>query len=76
MIILLHTRSYVQAAAAAQAGASVIQPNVGRLADYFRKNPGAVRDPEVQLLRPSIRARTRFNRRQSSSDRRSPSRHD
>ena len=40
-------RSFVQAAAAAQAGASVIQPNVGRIGDYFTKNPGAIRDPKV-----------------------------
>lgn len=40
-------RSFVQAAAAAQAGASVIQPNVGRIGDYYTKNPGAIRDPKV-----------------------------
>lgn len=36
--------SFVQAAAAAQAGVSVIQPNVGRIGDYYIKNPGAIRD--------------------------------
>ncbi|KAK9792691.1 hypothetical protein WJX73_002290 [Symbiochloris irregularis] len=42
-IILVY--SFAQAAAAAQAGASVIQPNLGQLGDWFRRNPGAIRDP-------------------------------
>jgi len=28
---------------------SVIQPNVGRMADYFRKNPGAIQNPRVWM---------------------------
>ena len=49
-------RSFVQAAAAAQAGASVIQPNVGRIGDYFTKNPGAIRDQLVHVcdLAPTL----------------------
>lgn len=39
-------RSFVQAAAAAQAGASVIQPNIGRLGDWYTKHPGAIRNPK------------------------------
>ena len=50
----LCTRSYVQAAAAAQAGASVIQPNVGRIADYFKKNPGAIQNPRVWTQSPGM----------------------
>lgn len=37
--------SVVQAAAAAQAGVSVVSPNVGRTRDFFNKFPGLVRDP-------------------------------
>lgn len=37
--------SLVQAAAATQAGVSVISPNVGRTRDFFNKFPGIVRDP-------------------------------
>ncbi|KAF5829216.1 hypothetical protein DUNSADRAFT_16393 [Dunaliella salina] len=38
--------SLAQAAAAAEAGASVVNPNVGRTRDFFRKNPGMIRDPK------------------------------
>ena len=41
--------SFVQAVAAAQAGVSVIQPNIGRLADWYKQNPGAIKDPRVSL---------------------------
>jgi hypothetical protein len=37
----------VQGAAAAQAGVSVIQPNVGRLDDWYNRHPGVIRDPKV-----------------------------
>jgi transaldolase len=37
--------SLAQAAAATQAGVSVISPNVGRTRDFFNKFPGIVRDP-------------------------------
>lgn len=37
--------SFVQAVAAAQAGASVVQVNVGRLADWYDRHPGVIRDP-------------------------------
>jgi transaldolase len=37
--------SQVQAAAATQAGVSVISPNVGRTRDFYNKFPGIVRDP-------------------------------
>ena len=38
--------SFAQGAAAAQAGVSVIQPNVGALADYYQRNPGLIRNPK------------------------------
>ena len=41
-------RSFVQAAAAAQAGVSVISPNVGRIGDFYHRNPGAIRNPKVR----------------------------
>ena len=43
--------------AAAQAGASVIQPNIGRLDDWYAKHPGVIRDPKVtpQLSSPNAR---------------------
>ncbi|GAX80172.1 hypothetical protein CEUSTIGMA_g7610.t1 [Chlamydomonas eustigma] len=37
--------SLVQAVAAAQAGVSVIQPNVGRTREWYNKHPGVIRDP-------------------------------
>jgi transaldolase len=37
--------SFTQAAAAAQAGAAVVQPNAGHLGDWFRAHPNAIRDP-------------------------------
>lgn len=37
--------SFIQVAAAAQAGASVAQINVGRLSDWYDRNPGVIRDP-------------------------------
>eukprot|EP00884_Botryococcus_braunii_P009450 jgi/Botrbrau1/18506/Bobra.0072s0084.2 len=43
-IILVY--SFVQAAAAAQAGVSVIQPNIGRLGDWYVKHPGVIRNPK------------------------------
>jgi len=42
---MVHCYSYVQAVAAAQAGASVIQINVGRIDDWYLKNPNFIRDP-------------------------------
>lgn len=39
--------SFVQGAAAAQAGISVVQPNVGRTRDWYNKHPGVIRDPHV-----------------------------
>ncbi len=39
--------SFVQAAAAAQAGVSVISPNIGRIGDFYQRNPGAIRNPRV-----------------------------
>jgi len=39
--------SFVQAAAAVQAGVSVIQINVGRLSDWYDRNPGVLRDPNA-----------------------------
>ena len=38
--------SFVQAVAACQAGVSVIQPNIGRLSDWYRLHPGFIRDPK------------------------------
>mmetsp|Transcript_25893 Transcript_25893/g.56419 ORF Transcript_25893/g.56419 Transcript_25893/m.56419 type:complete len:389 (-) Transcript_25893:900-2066(-) len=38
--------SLVQGVAAAQAGASIVQPNVGRTRDWYNKNPGVIRDPK------------------------------
>jgi transaldolase len=38
--------SFTQAAAAAQAGASVIQANISRLKDWYTKHPGFLRDPK------------------------------
>lgn len=40
-----HIYSLVQGIAAAQAGVSVIQPNVGRTRDWYNKHPGVIRDP-------------------------------
>jgi transaldolase len=37
--------SFVQAVAAAQAGVSVIQPNIGRIEDWYNQHPGFIRDP-------------------------------
>jgi len=42
-LILIY--SFVQAAAAAQAGVSVISPNIGRIGDFYARNPGAIRNP-------------------------------
>ena len=41
--------SFVQGAAAAQGGISVIQPNVGRLHDWYNRHPGYIRDPKGPL---------------------------
>jgi len=43
-------RSFVQGVAAAQAGVSVVQPNVGRTRDWYNKHPGVIRDPHVRTL--------------------------
>ena len=45
-------RSFVQAVAAAQAGVSVIQPNIGRLHDWYVKHPGFPRNPKVRPYHP------------------------
>ena len=42
-------RSFAQGAAAAQSGISVVQPNVGRLHDWYNRHPGVIRDPNVGL---------------------------
>ena len=42
-----HIYSFVQGVAAAQAGVSVVQPNVGRTRDWYNKHPGVIRDPHV-----------------------------
>jgi transaldolase len=39
--------SFAQGAAAAAAGASIIQPNVGKLDDWYASHPGVPRDPSV-----------------------------
>jgi hypothetical protein len=39
----------VQGAAAAQNGISVVQPNVGRLHDWYNRHPGVIRDPSVRF---------------------------
>ena len=41
--------SFVQAQAAAQAGVSVIQPNVGRIMDWYKKHPGYIKNQKVSL---------------------------
>ena len=41
--------SFVQAQAAAQAGVSVIQPNVGRIMDWYKKHPGYIKNQKVCL---------------------------
>ncbi len=38
--------SAIQGIAAAQAGVSVIQPNVGRTRDWYNRHPGVIRDPK------------------------------
>lgn len=40
--------SMVQGVAAAQAGVSVIQINMGRLQDWYNSHPGVIRDPQVK----------------------------
>lgn len=51
---LVSIYSYGQAVAAVEHGVSVIQINVGRINDWYDKNPGAIRDPngprEVQAM--------------------------
>lgn len=51
---LVSVYSYGQAVAAVEHGVSVIQVNVGRINDWYDKNPGAIRDPngprEVQAM--------------------------
>ncbi|KIY99632.1 transaldolase [Monoraphidium neglectum] len=42
---VFHIYSLIQGIAAAQAGVSVIQPNVGRTRDWYNKHPGVIRDP-------------------------------
>ena len=46
VIVVLHC-SFVQAQAAAQAGVSVIQPNVGRIMDWYKKHPGYIKNQRV-----------------------------
>lgn len=41
--------SMAQGVAAAQAGVSVVQPNVGRTRDWYAKHPGVIRDPHVSF---------------------------
>eukprot|EP00877_Chromochloris_zofingiensis_P014943 jgi/Chrzof1/9702/Cz04g12210.t1 len=41
---VFHIYSLIQGIAAAQAGVSVIQPNVGRTRDWYNKHPGVIRD--------------------------------
>jgi len=38
--------SFAQAAAAAQAGVSIVQPNIGALADWYRSHPNFPRNPK------------------------------
>jgi hypothetical protein len=45
--------SFVQGAAAAQNGISVVQPNVGRLHDWYNRHPGMIRDPNVSPCLPA-----------------------
>ena len=42
---LILVYSVVQGLAAAQAGCSVVQPNVGRIADWYTKHPNFIKDP-------------------------------
>ena len=44
--------SFVQAQAAAQAGVSVIQPNVGRIMDWYKKHPGYIKNLRVTFSMP------------------------
>ena len=60
----------MQAAAAAQAGASVIQPNVGRIGDYYTKHPGAIRDPKARSAPCSLCLLTWSLRLQGFTERR------
>jgi hypothetical protein len=46
LLRIIFVCSFAQAAAAAQAGASVIQPNIGRLGDWYTKHPGVIRNPK------------------------------
>lgn len=48
--------SLVQAIAAAQAGVSVIQPNIGRLDDWYAKHPGVIRDPKASYSAVTMHA--------------------
>lgn len=41
---------FTQGAAAAQAGVSVIQPNVGAVADWYKRHPGVIKNPKVGLV--------------------------
>lgn len=41
--------SFVQAQAAAQAGVSVIQPNIGRITDWYKRHPGYIKNQRVSL---------------------------
>ena len=42
---LVDVYSYGQAVAAIDSGVSVLQLNVGRINDWYDRNPGAIRDP-------------------------------
>lgn len=48
-LCILLCDSFVQGVAAAQAGVSVVQPNVGRTRDWYNKHPGVIRDPHVSV---------------------------
>lgn len=39
--------SLAQGIAGAQAGASIVNANVGRTRDFYNRNPGLIRDPKV-----------------------------
>ena len=40
----------MQAQAAAQAGVSVIQPNIGRIMDWYKQHPGYIKNQRVSWL--------------------------
>lgn len=52
--------SIVQGVAAAQAGVSVIQINMGRLQDWYNSHPGVIRDPQVKIREGKILSDTDY----------------